>query len=109
MALYKEYVEKNPQDSVAFSTFCEKKKRSRNILSYTKTPLVQCLCEICHDPKMKAKALNQFLDSDSKTGGIQDLIKMTLCPTANKFADRLCIDRQCRNCGVQKFKNELTQ
>ena len=39
-ALYKEYVEENPQDSFAFSTFC--KKRPQNILSYTKTPLVQC-------------------------------------------------------------------
>ena len=58
---------------------------------------------------MKAKALNQFLDADSKIGGIQGLIRMTLCPTANKFTDRLCIDRQCRNCGIQKLKNELTE
>ena len=105
LPIYKEYAEEKGKDAVAFSTFC--KQRPKHVLSYTKTPLIQCVCEICLNPKMKMDGINKYLDPTSQVHSAHDLALKTLCLTANQFPERRCIDRECDSCGVETFRTLL--
>ena len=101
---YTAYIQENPTDKASFSTFC--KHRPKHILSYTKTPFIQCVCEICQNPVAKMKAIDKHLDHKIDVdGGLDKLINMTLCPLSERFASLKCIDREC----LQEFRRQLDQ
>ena len=78
--LYTSFKEANPSEHISFSGFCNKKPR--NVLSFTKTPHLQCRCELCDNPLMKMKGINKLLDEEvrvSVEGGIDKLVAATLC------------------------------
>ena len=74
---YTAYTQENPKDKASLSNFCT--QRPKHILSYTKTPFIQCVCEICQNPVAKMKAINKHLhDKIGVDGGLDRLINMTL-------------------------------
>lgn len=68
--------------------------RPKTILSFTKTPFRQCLCEICMNPMLKVKILNTV--GWPKIQTLKDLINLTICEGDKKE----CLHRLCEKCGV---------
>lgn len=81
-------------------------------MSYTKTPLRQCRCEICDNPMAKMKSINKALAEEKRLdieGGIDTVVSLTTCPTENKFARADCVDRKCANCGPRILRQKLLE
>ena len=100
--MYQVYTEEHPEEKMSFSTFC--KKRPAHIVSFTKTPFRQCLCEVCINPMLKMKVLNGLLSEPIES--LPALISHTIC--CNDGVPRMsCLERQCSECGVAMFRREL--
>ncbi|XP_012941528.1 uncharacterized protein LOC106012614 [Aplysia californica] len=89
-SLYKDFTSEHGP-LISRSTFF--RKRPKNVLSFTKTPFRQCLCEICLNPMLIMKVLNSFISSRVDT--LSELISLTLCGENVK-----CMRRECDECGV---------
>ena len=79
--LHQLYSKVRPYQRVSFSAFC--KHRPRHVLSFTKTPLRQCMCEVCINPMLKMK--------ERSSGG--------------RYA-MACLERRCADCGVGNTKKK---
>lgn len=72
------------------------RRRPKHVLSFTRTPFRQCLCDICLNPMLKAKVVNNMLCNDLQISTLKNLIGLTICE-GNRVE---CLKRLCKTCGV---------
>ncbi|XP_070200577.1 uncharacterized protein [Littorina saxatilis] len=101
--LFGEFRKKNPQYKISLTTF--KRRRPQHILLSSSAAFRQCLCLHCVNPMLKAQRINPFLPHDLKIKHEDDLVERTMCK--HRTFQRDCVDRNCRNCGVDVFFDSL--
>ncbi|GFO35645.1 Cc8l18.2-like protein [Plakobranchus ocellatus] len=94
--LYKLFKESHPGLEVSSSYFF--KLRPKIIMSYMKTPLLQCLCEVCHNPRLKLECMNQNVADSVHFDSLSSLLDRTMCPKSGQFHKLQCIQRKCTLC-----------
>ena len=98
-----------------FSTYC--KFCPKDVYSFTKTPKRQCVCEICDNFRNEKSSLVSYKVQGFKGLNIKDLVFKSICvPDDNDVTDIInqnqfgrinCIRRQCENCGIDKYRQEI--
>jgi len=104
---YDQYKEQGGPD-IAFSTF--KKLKPRRVLPFTSHKFRECLCEYCVDVDLKLTVLNSHLSKYPHLK-IQDHFeasRLTLCPKHDGQCKKVCLDRQCHDCGLSLLEDHLT-
>ena len=95
------FITKNPEMKVSFSTF--HKLRPRNVKISKDTPLISSLCPYCHNIRLKLQKLN--------IPGLRteyDLYHHLICEKdRTKVGNASCIKQQCKICRDWKGKVEI--
>jgi hypothetical protein len=92
--LHEEFV-RETGDKICYSKFAA--LRPKNVLTMSKTKLINCLCEYCTNIELKVPVLGQIL-KNSELKDKYAVSNATLCTYAD-IPSKACLDRLCQDCG----------
>ncbi|XP_035824226.1 uncharacterized protein LOC118477139 [Aplysia californica] len=95
VVLFKELKKTHPNVKISFATF--KRRRPQSISLSSSRKFLQCLCERCTNVMLLMEVLNKEISN--RITSIEALVEQTLCQNV----ERMCIERQCPNCGVNSL------
>ena len=103
--LWTKFKEENPTTKIGRNKFHE--IRPSAVHTTHRNKHFVCLCETCENPKLKLHAFNKLCENNHinhlKIKNNQDLVKNTCCEKDQQIHNKVCIDRHCDLCGVDKF------
>ena len=101
--LYKEFKKAHPNVKLSFATF--KRRRPQHIVTFSSRKFLQCLCERCTNVMLLMDAINKELEEEQRILTIEDAVGKTLCTDVG----RLCVERECADCGVGSVMTDLCE
>jgi len=103
------FLEQNPQNNMAYSTFT--KLRPRNIKLFGATPKNMAACERCANVDLLLLTLKQNIPEVADMPQLQnkfDVVNATLCAKEDDdYHKTECIQRRCGKCGCNQFGTDI--
>lgn len=96
----------SPEKSMGEAAFF--RARPKHVLSFTKAKLKACLCDVCENPRLKMKALNN-MGLGFGLNSTTTLLAETMCDRDADIGFHMlkCVSRQCDKCSVEALRERL--